>query len=50
MAITPTETADLEDLASLIDGRRSIHDVDDETLERLIAAFGLEGLTGAFGS
>lgn len=46
-APTPAEAADLEILAAWIDGRRSMDDIDDATMERLIDAFGLDGLTDA---
>ncbi|MFH0946156.1 MAG: hypothetical protein V2A76_13230 [Planctomycetota bacterium] len=45
--LTPREAADLEELSSLVDGRRGLDDIDDEILERLVAAFGLHGLTEA---
>ena len=48
--LTSREAIDLEELSSLVDGRRGIDDFDDETLERLIAAFGLRGLTDALRS
>ena len=48
--LTPTEAADLEQFALLIDGQTRLDDFEDETLERLIAAFGLDGLAEAFSS
>jgi hypothetical protein len=47
--LSPAEAEDLEQLGALIDGHGSLLDLDEATLERLIAAFGLDELTRILG-